>query len=183
MRSGTFSCDHDTEELSTIYATAKRITVLSMTPSSPRRCATVLLLVVGAGLVLPSTVACSHRTPQEQAAAARAEIVKVIREPARADRVLGMIEEWDRRLAARQQLDAGFLARLDALNADYDAPEGTFTALYDARFASELEFIKQAVVLRDQIVAATTPDEWKRLQDVRAELRNPAATATQGAMP
>lgn len=132
-----------------------------------------LLLVPVVALALAS---CGQaRSAAETAAGEKAElrerIVKILKDPARVDRVLDTIDAWQRLVADQSQNHTAFMQRLDALNADYGATRSAFTELYEQRIASEDRFIQASLAFRDRFVAGMTSEEWDQFTKIRSGLR------------
>lgn len=108
---------------------------------------------------------------EREQAELRAQIVKIFKDPARSDRILGMVNEWQRFVAEQAQINAAYLRRLDALNADYGATRSAFKDLYEQRIASEDRFIQASLAFRSRFVVEMTDEEWDRFTKVRSELR------------
>ncbi len=64
-----------------------------------------------------------------------------------------------------------YRAKSDALNADYDATPQQFEELYAAHVTRHKALLRQAVEIRGRVAELLTDDEWKKLADMRADIR------------
>ncbi len=132
-------------------------------------------LLIAAALALALASCDQARSPAESAereqAELREQIVRIFKDPARSDRILGLINEWRLLVAEQSQINAAFRQRLDTLNADYGTTRSAFKELYEQRIASEDRFIQASLAFRGRFVAEMTPEEWDRFARIRSELR------------
>jgi hypothetical protein len=138
-----------------------------------------------AGIVLAlMLLACSHApkpsalVPAEGALdELRAAVAREVRDPDRARRAVALVDEMERVTLAAHADYKDHEARLRALNANYDATEEDFRALFragnalrDARQAQALELNQRAKVL-------LTAAEWHELTKLREEAARKAVAA------
>ena len=147
-----------------------------------RRIRPHLLLLLALGLICLS--ACGGRqTTAEKEIAARQQVIEVVTDQQRRQALLAQIDRWDALLTESARSDAGFIARRDALNANYAATVADFQALQQLH-AAEIEKLSSTFVsIRLAIIAITTEDEWNALRAARDELRQATATPAAGAKP
>ncbi len=92
-----------------------------------------------------------------------------VKDPARAERLLTLVDAYEKRIGMLNDHLQAFLGELQALNADYDAPRERFEKLADDFTAARRPL--QAAVLDTvaEMKAATTPEEWKGLAELEEE--------------
>ena len=125
-------------------------------------------------LALSTAVGCSSKhelTPEQRAqadvAAYEAEIRKIIPDPARADQLVALTNEFQQ--LANESIAAirSYRAKVTALNSNYDATRQDYETLFSAQDASREAFIKKAGAIRERMAAFTTDSEWEALKKAR----------------
>lgn len=142
-----------------------------------------LLIMLAAGLI--GLTACGERqTTAEKERAAREKITEIVKDPHRQKIVLAQIDHSSALLTEKSQSEANFIARRDALNANYSATKADFQALQQQHAAEVQKLCSDFIAIRQAIIANTTEDEWKALRSARDNLRQAAATTSEnGAKP
>lgn len=84
-----------------------------------------------------------------------------VKDPARSEKLVALVDGYEKQIGALNAQLQAFLGELQALNADYDAPRERFEKLAGDFLAARTPL--QAAVL-DTVMAmkaASTPEEWK----------------------
>jgi len=126
---------------------------------------------------LLAVAGCSHKptlTPEQQAqadiAAYETQIRKVVSDPARADQLVALTDEFQQ-LAQRSIANLKeYRAKVAALNADYEATRANYEAVFAKQDAARETIVQKAGALREQMAALTTDHEWDQLGKVRLQL-------------
>jgi hypothetical protein len=92
-----------------------------------------------------------------------------IKDPARAEKVVGLVDAYEKRIGALNGQLQAFLGELRALNADYDAPRERFQKLGDDFTAARRPLQTALVDTVQAMKAGTTPEEWKSLTKLEEE--------------
>jgi len=100
----------------------------------------------------------------------RAAALTTIKDPARKKEVSGLVDQLERSFAEALKVNRTHLARLWALDADYDATEADFRKLFADFNAGSVRRRDQFVELRDGLIAATTDAEWNELAKTRVRV-------------
>jgi len=142
-----------------------------------------LLIMLAAGLI--GLTACGGRqTTAEKERAAREKITEIVKDPQRQQLVLAQVDHWSALQTEKVQSEANFIARREALNANYAATKTEFQALQQQHTVEVQKLCSDFIAIRQAIIANTTEDEWKALRSVRDDLRQAAATTSEnGAKP
>jgi uncharacterized coiled-coil DUF342 family protein len=128
-------------------------------------------------LALAAVAGCSSKrelTPEQQAqadvTAYEAQIHKIVPDPARADQLVALTNEFQQLATESIANVKSYRAKVAALNTDYDATRQDYEALFSQQDASREAFIKKAGALRERIAALTTDSEWEELKKARLRL-------------
>ena len=128
-------------------------------------------------LALTTAAGCSSKhelTPEQQApadvTAYEAQIHKIVPDPARADQLVALTNEFQRLATESIASVKGYRAKVTALNSDYDATRQDYEALFSQQDARREAFIKKASSLRERMAALTTDSEWEELKKARLRL-------------
>ena len=139
--------------------------------SSPRWPVAMALM-----LALVAVAACSSKhelTPEQQAqadmAAYEAQIRSIIRDPARADQLVALTNEFQQLTTDSIATIKSYRAKVAALNSNYDATRQDYETLFSDQDASREAFIKKAVAIRQRMAVYTTDAEWEALKKARAQ--------------
>jgi len=132
-------------------------------------------LVVAFALVLglAAIPGCSskHLTPEQQAQADfqayEAQIRKVVSDPARTDQLIALTNEYQQQMRESAAIVRDYRAKLMAFNANYDATQGDFEALFSLQDAHREAYLRKVAALREQMAALTTDAEWEELDKAR----------------
>jgi len=128
------------------------------------------------GLVFVLAVAggCSSKpalSPEQQAQADlteyEAELRKVITDPARADKLLALTNEFQKLLQDTVTHVSSYRAKAAALNSNYEATRADYQKLFSEQDAAREAFLQKATALREQMAALTTDQEWEQLKKAR----------------
>ncbi|HTS52803.1 MAG TPA: hypothetical protein VMH26_05980 [Burkholderiales bacterium] len=137
--------------------------------ASPRIVALLLLT-----LALAAGSGCSSKgdlTPEQQAlvdlAAYEQEIRKVIAEPARADQLIALTNEFQSLATESIARIKNYRAKVAALNSNYDATRADYEVLFSEQDAAREAFVKKAGALRERMVVFTSDSEWEQLKKAR----------------
>ena len=121
--------------------------------------------------------ACGGRqTTADKKAAAREQVVTIVKDPQRQSTVLAQIDRWDAVLTEKARIEADFLARRDVLNANYAATKADFQALQQQHATEAQKLSADFITIRQAIIANTTEGEWQALRATRDELRQASAS-------
>lgn len=150
-----------------------------MTPSR-RKLTSVprwLVAVMALTLAVATVAGCSSKrdlTPEQQAqadvTAYEAQIHKIVSDPARADQLVALTNEFQQLATESIASVKGYRAKVTALNSDYDATRQDYEALFSQQDARREAFIKSAGALRERMAALTTDSEWEELKKARLRL-------------
>jgi len=99
------------------------------------------------------------------------EVRAVVKDPNTAAQVEALAQQVLDLLRQMEQEDSAYRARLDALNANYDATSQQFSEISSTHRASHSALLKQSVEIRDRMAGLLTDEEWKKLNDLRADIR------------
>jgi voltage-gated potassium channel Kch len=125
-------------------------------------------------LALAAAAGCSSKrdlTPEEQAqadvAAYEQEIRKVVPDPARADQLIALTNEFQKLAGESIASVKNYRAKVAALNSNYDATRADYEALFRGQDASREAFLRKAGALRARMVVFTDDSEWEELKKAR----------------
>jgi phage-related tail protein len=124
-------------------------------------------------LALVAATGCSSKslTPEQEAqadlSACDAEIRKVVADPARADQLVALTDEFNKLGWQSIASVTEYRARVAALNSNYDATREHFETLISKQDAVREAFLKKALALREQMAALATDAEWEQLKSAR----------------
>jgi len=99
------------------------------------------------------------------------EVRAVVKDPNTAAQVEALAQQVLDLLRQMEREDSAYRARLDALNANYDATSQQFSEISSTHRASHNALLKQSVEIRDRMAGLLTDEEWKKLNDLRADIR------------
>jgi hypothetical protein len=131
-------------------------------------CAATLVLAFAAA------AGCSSKqqlTPQQQAQADLAEyeaqIRRIIPDPARADQLVALTNQFQQ--VAQESIASmnEYRAKVTALNSDYQATRADYEALFSRQDAAREAFLQKAGALRERMVVFTSDAEWEQLKTAR----------------
>jgi ABC-type sulfate transport system substrate-binding protein len=97
------------------------------------------------------------------------EVRAVVKDPNTAPQVEALAQQVVDLL--RQMENSAYRARLNALNANYDATPQQFNELYAGYMTTYKALLKQSVEIRERMAGLLTDEEWKKLKDLRADIR------------
>jgi hypothetical protein len=133
--------------------------------------------VIALTLALAAIASCSAKrglTPEQQAqadvAAYEAQIHRIVPDPARADQLVALTNEFQQLATESIANVKSYRAKAAALNTDYDATRQDYEALFSQQDASREAFIKKAGALRERMAALTIDSEWEELKKARLRL-------------
>lgn len=132
--------------------------------------------VAGLAAVLAVVVGCrSARKPADPITALQGkvntEVSAVVKDSERATQVEALTQQVLDVLRQVKQKDSEYRARRGALNADYDATPQQFSELSAAQRSALNALLKQSIEIRGRIASLLTDEEWKKLNDLRADIR------------
>jgi septal ring factor EnvC (AmiA/AmiB activator) len=124
--------------------------------------------------VLAAVTGCSSKrdlAPEQQAqadmTAYEAQVRKIVTDPARADQLVALTNQFQQLVAESIASIKGYRAKIAGLNSNYDATRQDYEALFSEQDANRESFIKKASALREQMTALTTDSEWEELKKAR----------------
>ena len=130
--------------------------------------------VLGLAFTLVMAGGCSSKpalTPEQQAQADlteyEAELRKVISDPARADKLMALTNEFQKLMQDTVTHVSGYRAKAAALNSNYEATRADYESLFSEQDAARETFMQKATALREQMAALTTDAEWAQLKKAR----------------
>jgi len=120
---------------------------------------------------------CSSKqelTPQQRMQAELAEyemqIRRIIPDPARADQLVALTNQFQELAQASIGNLNEYRAKLSALNSNYEATRADYEALFKEQDATREGFFKKAGALRERMVVFTSDAEWEQLRALRLKL-------------
>jgi hypothetical protein len=124
-------------------------------------------------LVLP-VAGCSSKPPasgqqqaQVDAQAYEAQIRKVVADPARAEQLIALTNQFQREMHESAVTVRNYHAKVAALDANYDATRQDYEVLFGQQEAHRETWIRRAGLFREQMAALTTDAEWEELKKAR----------------
>ena len=141
--------------------------------SDSRHVAVASLWAVAAlalALALAAVAGCSskHLTPEQQAQADveayEAQIRKVVADPARADQLVALTNEFQQQMRESAAILRDYRAKVAALNSNYEATREDFEVLFSQQDAHREALLREVAALREQIAAIMTDSEWEELK-------------------
>lgn len=130
-------------------------------------------LGVALALTLVAVAGCSskHLTPEQQAqsdlTAYEAQVRKVVADPARADQLVALANEFQQQVLQSAAILGDYPANVAALDANYDATRKDYEVLLSEQDARREALLRKFGVLRERMVALTTDAEWEELKKAR----------------
>ena len=127
-------------------------------------------------LVLAGLTACSSKhltTEQREQAevqAYEAQIRKVVADPARADHLVALTNEFQHQAEKSVAIFREYRAKMAALNSNYEATREQFQALLSQQDAHRELWARKVTELREQMAASTTDSEWEKLKKARLRI-------------
>ena len=100
-------------------------------------------------------------------AAYEAEIRKIVADPARADRLVALTNEFQQLAKENIANVSAYRANAAALNSNYAATRADYEALFSQQDANREVFLRKALALRERMSALTTDSEWEQLKKAR----------------
>jgi hypothetical protein len=127
-------------------------------------------------LVLAALTACSskHLTAEEreraEVQAYEAQIRKVVADPARADQLVALTNEFQQQAEKSVAAFRDYRAKVAALNSNYEATREQFQALLSQQDTHRELWTRKVTGLRQRMAALTTDLEWERLKKARLRI-------------
>jgi len=141
---------------------------------SPIRSPARLVAAIAFGLAIVAEAGCSSQhdlTPEQQAqadaTAYEAQVRKIVSDPARADQLVALANEFQQLTRESVAQIKGYRAKVAALNANYDATRQDYETVFSEQDASRESFIEKASAIRERMAALTTDSEWEELKKAR----------------
>ncbi len=100
------------------------------------------------------------------------EVRAVVKDPNTAAQVEALAQQIVDLLRQMEQENSAYRARLNALNANYDATPQQFNELYAGHMTTYKALLKQSIEIRERMTGLLTDEEWKKLNDLRADIRS-----------
>jgi septal ring factor EnvC (AmiA/AmiB activator) len=130
--------------------------------------------VVALTVATATVEGCSSKhelTPEQQTqadvTAYEAQVRKIVPEPARADQLVALANQFQQLVTESVASIKGYRAKVAALNANYDATRQDYETLFSEQDASREAFIKKASAIREQMATLSTDSEWEELKKAR----------------
>ena len=120
-------------------------------------CAYLEYMVAGKGPIEMHTAALLKE--------ARQAVGRTIADRGREKKILALYEEMTRIFHAYDDRLVIYFEQLAALNADYDARREDIERVLSAIVDTRVELYEQAVRIRGEMIAVTSPEEWARLTE------------------
>ena len=144
-------------------------TILQLARSKRARLSALALVAVFGAL---AACASKPKPTLEQRAEAeiqayKVQIQKTVTDPARADRLVTAVDEWEQILRQAASMAQEYRAKVQALDADYGATRAEYAALFRQHDAQRAALIQQSLALRKKITSLTTDSEWQQLKQAR----------------
>jgi len=144
------------------------------TASQPTRSKHASLRALALVAALATFAACASKpkpTLEQRAEteiqAFKAQIQKTVTDPARADRLVAAVDDWEQVVRQAAGMAQDYRAKVQALDADYGATRAEYAALFRQHDAQRAALIQQAVALRSQMTSLTNDSEWEQLKQAR----------------
>jgi hypothetical protein len=125
-------------------------------------------------LAFAGAAGCSSKhelTPEQQAqadlAAYETEIRRIIPDPARADQLVALTNQFQQMTQESIANMNQYQAKASALNSDYQATRDDYEALFTRQDAAREAFLQKAGALRERMVVFTSDSEWEQLKAAR----------------
>jgi hypothetical protein len=129
---------------------------------------------LGLALALAITSGCSSKpalSPEQQAQVDlteyEAELRKVISDPARADKLMALTNEFQKLLQDTVAHSNSYRTQVAALNSSYEATRADYEDLFKQQDTARELFLRKATAIREQMAALTTDAEWEQLRRTR----------------
>jgi hypothetical protein len=135
-----------------------------------------LAVVLAFTLTLAASAGCSskHLTPEQQAQADmeayEAQVRKVVTDPARADQLIALTNEFQQQMRDSAAYVREYRAKVTALDSNYEATRADYQILLDQLDAHREAVLKKTAALREQLTALTTDKEWEELKKARLRM-------------
>jgi hypothetical protein len=120
---------------------------------------------------------CSSKPPlapeqQVQADVANldAQIRKVVSDPARAQQLIALSQEYQQQIRQNAVLVRAYRAKLVALNANYQATRADFDALLNQHEANRESMLGKGAAIRDRMAAVATDAEWQDIDKINQRI-------------
>jgi hypothetical protein len=123
-------------------------------------------LIAASGCSSKPTVTAEQRA-QADLAAYEMQIRNVVQDPARANRLVTLADEFNKLAWQSIARVNDYRARVAALNSNYEATREDYQALLTQQNAVSEVFVEKAFALREQMAALTTDAEWEELTKAR----------------
>ena len=140
----------------------------------PRR---LLHGVIVLAVALVTATGCSSKpalTPQQQAkadlAAYQAQIREAVPDPARADQLVALADEFNELAWKSIASMNDYRAKVATLNSNYEATRNDYESLFNQQDAVRQDFVHKAIALREKMAALTTGAEWGQLTKARLQV-------------
>lgn len=134
----------------------------------------MLAAALALALGIAADAGCSSKhdlTPEQQTqadvTAYEAQVRKIIPDPARADQLVALANEFQQLTRESIAKIKSYRAKVAALNANYDATRQDYETVFSEQDASRESFIEKASAIRERMAALTTDSEWEELKKAR----------------
>jgi hypothetical protein len=140
---------------------------------SPAWLAIALAFTLGVAAI-PGCSSKPPLTPEQQVqadvATYDAEIRKVVSDPARAQQLIRLSQEYQQQIRENVVLVRAYRAKLAALNANYQATRADFEALFSQHETNREAMLGKAAAIRERMAAVTTDAEWQDLNKINQRI-------------
>ncbi len=100
----------------------------------------------------------------------QAEIRKIVQDPARADSLVAMTNEFQTIVAGVAARDSAAMARIGVLTREYSSTRAQFDSMFSASAAERAKVVPELAALRSRMAAVATDAEWQQLKSARLKL-------------
>jgi hypothetical protein len=162
-------------------STEKEIALVAIASHSNRfTLAAALILACAASALAACSSSKSRETPEQRVVAGETEYVqairRVVKDSKRADALVELSSEFQSLVGQAARDFHNHRARLEHLNASYDATFADFETLFAEADTNRAALLEKAIDLRARMAALTTDSEWAALKKERvAEWQNDLA--------
>ena len=122
-----------------------------------------------------AVLGCSKPAPDpaQQRASETALIQATVADPARAERLLALLEERDRLIEETAAMMKQYRRELKSVNADYDSSREIMIEMIDYYNRERAQKLLRFIELIAKMKAATSAEEWKPIAEFQLDYFNP----------
>lgn len=122
-----------------------------------------------------AVLGCSKPAPDpaQQRASETALIQATVADPARAERLLALLEERDRLIEETAAMMKQYRRELKSVNADYDSSREIMIEMIDYYNRERAQKLLRFIELTAKMKAATSAEEWQAIAEFQLDYFNP----------